>query len=203
MSKAKNKKMVNGKKFSSKISSKLFFSFSIIALIPILLIGTVAYYNSSKSLEQEIGVKVQDFAVMNMEQIDQLIYERIKDVETLTLVPTIIEASMEGAEKAKAEGLEYLSVDEAEEAKSDTRKIGNIKAKEFLTKELENTNYFADFAFTDKNGFIVDLTTDGASDFVQNDEQWWNDAFNKGISFKDVKYDEDVRKIYYGNKCCN
>ena len=52
---------------------------------------------------------------------------------------------------------------------------------------------FSEIFVTEDTGFNV-LASNETTDFVQSDERWWREAFEKGTYFGDVEYDESAGK---------
>ncbi|WP_425447872.1 methyl-accepting chemotaxis protein [Dethiothermospora halolimnae] len=173
----------NKRQALGSIKIKLIFYFGIIALIPILLIGAFTYINSSKALEREIGVKVKNFAAMHMEKVDQLIYERVKDLESISISPTVINSVKKSTLKKKGEELGVF--------------IAN-KTRQYLNKEVEKSGYFSSFIIIDKEGRIVESTKGGKSKFIKKDAKWWKEVLSKEVSFEKLEYDEELKEYVMG-----
>ncbi|MBS4538526.1 cache domain-containing protein [Clostridium sp. D2Q-11] len=147
--------------------------------------GAFAYNNSAKSLEDEVGAKVENYAVMHMEKIDQLMYERIKDLESISISPSIIGA---------IESISSNTVQDQSSSENEDATTNNIEVEKYLNKVIKQSSYFSSLFITDKNGYIINLGTNDVSTNTFKDEEWWNEAFNEGISFKDLEYDETLEK---------
>ncbi|WP_079708561.1 methyl-accepting chemotaxis protein [Paraliobacillus ryukyuensis] len=97
------------------IRSTLTIYFSLIAIIPLLLIGGIAYMQAAHALEKEVGNKVQDFADVHMGKLDRVMYERTRDIQLLANEPAISNVDQVASDSVttyldnKVEDLEYFS----------------------------------------------------------------------------------------------
>jgi len=83
--------------------------------------------------------------------------------------------------------LDKARIDEIEEMYPRDRAIIGITWGRF------RTGGFSEIFVTEDTGFNV-LASNETSDFVQSDEHWWKEAFEKGAYLGDVEYDESACK---------
>lgn len=125
-------------------------------------------------------------------QIDAFLIERIVEVRGWASAQVVIESARLAHDRHVAEGLTDISA-EAVEARFQIDKSLNIspEANAFLRRQVTSSPYFAEIFYTDRNGFNVALTNP-TSDFIQSDEDWWQQAWSRGISLGEVEYDDSA-----------
>lgn len=145
------------------IRSRLILSFSIIAVLPLLIIGGIAYYQASVSLEQEVGHKVEDFARVQMEKLDRTIYERTRDIQNLS------------------ERNEIITFQQNEESLTS-----------FLDQQLNTLSYYESFSIYDLNGLVTDQTSNEQVNTYNPNDPWWTETIDAGLAYSDITYDENL-----------
>jgi len=127
----------------------------------------------------------------------------INDVVTSANYSIVIEAAKSAYEEAEEMGLPSASIADIERVivtshnvapdPSAGRYLGLIQMDHAATKHILNikssSKYFTDVFFTEAHGYNVSVTGP-TDDFVQQDEEWWVTAWEKGISIGDTEYDD-------------
>ena len=166
----------------------------LVPVIAILVLGLVVGYLQQRAaratLERQVaGASVTTYAKNLMVQIDSYMEERIKDVQTWAADPLVIDAAIRGDAVAKERGwpgypaiaTDKASMDRIEEQMKATRALlPNHPANQYLVDQLARSKVFKEVFVTDKNGYNVAISN-MTSDFVQSDEEWWVDAWEKEI----------------------
>ncbi|MCZ0701792.1 methyl-accepting chemotaxis protein [Natronobacillus azotifigens] len=145
------------------IRCRLIFSFSIIAVLPLLVIGGIAYYQASVSLEQEVGHKVEDFARVQMEKLDRTMYERTRDIQNLS------------------ERNEIITFQQNEESLTP-----------FLDQQLNTLSYYESFSIYDLNGVVTDQTSNEQVNTYNPNDAWWTETIDAGLAYSDITYDKNL-----------
>ncbi|MEW6327958.1 MAG: ATP-binding protein [Thermodesulfobacteriota bacterium] len=73
----------------SPLRRKLLFWFLLLSIIPLIIVGAMAYFSTRSALQKEIGEQLQATARNTIQSIDHIIFERMVDVRTLAPSPTI------------------------------------------------------------------------------------------------------------------
>lgn len=73
----------------SPLRRKLLFWFLLLSIIPLIIVGAMAYFSARSTLQKEIGEQLQATARNTIQSIDHIIFERMVDVRTLAPSPTI------------------------------------------------------------------------------------------------------------------
>ena len=178
-----------------------------IGILPIILIGGLAYYGLSsliseaesglersraELLDKVVGANHNATASQVVEQLDGFMLERISDAVTWASAPNVVVAARGAAEFHRTRELPALSTEQIEKAFTDKKSLNLYPATDaYLTKQVERSPHFAEVFITDEYGYNVALTNP-TSDFVQSDEEWWITAMDNGISVGDVEYDDSA-----------
>lgn len=180
----------------------------LLGLLPILLIGGIAYtglsqlitkadqgINQSRSglLDEVVGANLSATSNRIVQQLDGFMVERISDVVVWATAPNVIAAAREASAEHEAQELTGLSVDEVEARFANQKSLNLFPATDaYLSSQIARSVHFGEVFITDENGFNVALTNP-TSDFVQSDEGWWVSAMDRGIAVGQVQYDESAR----------
>ena len=122
-------------------------------------------------------------------RIDSYVEERVKDVVIWASDPLVIEAAVRANALARARGWpgypeitqDQKIVDRIEEEMKATRTLNPMPATtQYLKDQLALSKVFKEVFFTDKGGYNAAISN-MTSDFVQSDEEWWVNAWTKGI----------------------
>jgi HAMP domain-containing protein len=193
--------------FAKTLRGKITIQTLLIGLIPVLAVGALAFQRltvlsedvqgqlseSSRQLAEDVvGANLRNTAGQIAGQIDLFMRERISDALVWSKTPVIIEAARRARELHRSAGLDDLTIDQVEARFTDRKSLGKFDdADEYLKSQIALSPHFGEAFFTDSKGFNVGLTNP-TSDFVQDDEGWWQDAWKDGISIGDVEYDDSA-----------
>ena len=199
--------MASSTPFSKSIGSKLLIRVLAVSLAPLVILSIAVFVGlnrldtsattrvdeSRETLADEsIAVTSQDEADSVSQEVNLILIERISDVGDWSRNPIIADAVANAEEFARQEELADLSIDELEARFAEFKTTGvSFDAQTYLQAELERKPDFREVFFTDANGFNAALTSP-TSDFVQSDEDWWQEAWENGSSIGDVEYDESA-----------
>lgn len=145
------------------IKSRLIISFSVIAVLPLIIIGAMSYQQAAISLEQEVGQKVEEFATVQMEKLDRTMYERTRDVQSLAQADQVVKFQ-----------------DEEQDLTS------------YLEQQLHILNYFETFTVFSLDGVAQIQTHDQQVDRYDASASWWIEAIESGLAYSDITYDEKL-----------
>jgi len=192
------------KKIKFGISAKLMISFGVIAL----LLAALALYSvmiSQKTLEESEGGCSLILAQEMLTRIDQSIYYRIEELQKYVdrgdLQKTLLESN---ADFEKLDNIEeYIKQKDQEweavppdEITPFMQKLINTDISQMFRRELiefyqKKYGYklFVQVLLTNKYGVNI-AQTGKSNDYLQDNEKWWQDAQEKGVSVSDVYTDE-------------
>ena len=179
----------------------------VIGLLPLLILGAVGYFgltnllnttqqginvSRDRMLDEVVGANLTSTARNIAGQLDTFLLERISDAVSWATAPTVISAARNAAADHLERGITGLDIDSVENLFSDRKSLGLYPdADNYLRAQVEDSIHFGEIFFTDVNGYNVSLTNP-TSDFVQSDEDWWQEAFQNGISVGQVEYDDSA-----------
>lgn len=173
----------------------------LLAAIPVLLVGLVAVTSllvlsrradeaRDELVVDTIGPTRAEDAELILVRLDDYLDERIDDVIDWSRSAQVVEAA--GEDWDGVDELASLPIDAVEQRFEGTDVLDTSGfSSRYLIAEIEQRPAFAEVFFTDGNGFNV-AATNPTSDFVQRDEDWWQDAWNNGLFVGPIVFDDSA-----------
>ena len=195
--------MAHGPK-ATTIRSRLTVQMFLVGIVPLVVLGSVAYFTmsravalvgrglegSAQTLERRVaGTALTRAAEEVTAQIDSYVEERVKDVSIWASDPLVIEAAVRAGALARGRGWplypaiarDQATIDRIEGEMTAARALNPVPAAtQYLKDQLAHPKVFKEVFFTDASGYNV-AVSNMTSDFVQSDEEWWVNAWTKGI----------------------
>jgi len=189
---------------ASTIRSKLTLPMLLVGIVPLLVLGGVAYFTmshavdlldrglerSARAMERRVvGEALTKTAEEVAAQIDGYIEERVKDVVIWASDPLVVEAALRTSTAAHGRGWpaypqiaqDTKAIERIEEEMKATRAMNPVPAAtQYLQDQLAGSRVFREVFFTDRNGYNAAISN-MTSDFVQSDEEWWVNAWTRGV----------------------
>ena len=175
--------------------------------LPVVLSGAIAFFfltyhleiietsftRSREALTHDIaGTDLRAQAENAARQLDTFLIERMVEAKAWASAPLVVEAAIAAHVRHAAEGLTEASIDAVEGRFRIEKSLGSAPhADTYLRQQIAASPYFAEVFFTDRNGYNVALTNP-TSDFVQSDEDWWQNAWSHGLSVGEIEYDDSA-----------
>ena len=157
-------------------------------LIPLFLAMATGYIVIRQNAEKKVQKELQDKSLLTAEIVSQLLTETAEITTTIGENPYIIEAVSSATKYAATENLTELSITELEKRfRSNKLLQSNLKINEYLSKIADNHS-FSEIMITEKNGFNVAYNKP-TSDFVQRDENWWEQSKNQNLTVDTPGFD--------------
>jgi twitching motility protein PilJ len=198
---------MNKRPFSKSLHGKLTLQTLIVGLVPVVIVGLIAYQSLSEltqtadeRLEQSrlelsrdvVGVNLSATASRVAQQIDVFMRERILDAVVWAKAPNVVQAAKGAADEHGKRGLATATINEVEDKFRTVKSLDLFPVtNDYLKDQIALSPHFGEVFFTDQNGFNVALTNP-TSDFVQRDEGWWRQAWNDGLHIGDVEFDDSA-----------
>ena len=192
------------------INKKLIISFLTISLISLISVSSIYIVNSRIILKDVIGSSFQKIAQEKADSINNIMNDRVAEVELLAEMSEIKDIIKESnfiyREKNDEEiTSEIKRIDEnwieSKETNKYANRILNNETSTFLRKYRDkNPEKYGEIFVTDEKGVTVSMTKT-LSDYYQADEQWWIEGFNKGkgsVFIDDRGYDSSVEALVVG-----
>lgn len=166
------------------------------------IVGFVAFDLSVNEIKELLGARNQGFAVNMIQGLDKHIENRIFDFQELTNLD-IINTTLKNSNKEfqKIQDIKtYLNIKEQEIEYSESAPFIGNELEQILTEELSsiirfyhdeyNYDVVEELFITNAYGANVALAT-GTSDYLQNDEEWWQIAKENGRYLGKIHYDKN------------
>ncbi|HBT20202.1 MAG TPA: hypothetical protein DEA47_02355 [Peptococcaceae bacterium] len=187
--------MEEGKILSfSGLRGKLTAVFLLTAIVPLVVLAVIGLREYSKNLTSEIMKGYEERAEGIFNCIEMTINEGRKTVEVIAASPQIRDCLTAAAGAAEEAGLTSMGVEEIESAmKGKSLDVPGRSSVNLYLKEIVDTSKgkFSELFITGKYGNTVAFSG-RTSDFVQKDEEWWQEAFSKGEYVGNVEYDDSA-----------
>src|SRR4030042_226244 len=188
-----------------KILYKMFLGFTVV-ILSIWVVEIFAVDTSKKALKKSIEESSLLLAVQIIDELDKNIFRRIEENQLyskdLILQKTVLESNREFEKLDDIQA--YINKKDREWTSAPKESITPLMQK-IINNELSNElkergNYFKDkygydvfseFIVTNKYGANVALTGK-ATDYGQDDEEWWQTAKNERFYISDIGYDKSA-----------
>jgi methyl-accepting chemotaxis protein len=189
------------------IRSKLTGQMLLVGLTPLVLLGVSGYLvlrrttdAFDQSLQQSAQLTLTNAAKDLAAQIDTYMEERVRDVLTWASDPLVVDAAIRADLAARQHGwpgypeiaAQADMIKRIELEMAGVRSLNPVPgATQYLKDQSARSKVFKEVFFTDKSGYNAAISN-MTSDFVQSDEGWWVNAWNKGIDIGKVGFDESA-----------
>lgn len=214
-SRRKREDVMPQRPFFKSLRGKITWQMLLISLLPILIIGVVAYTSvgeliqsakdgvedsRSQLVEDVVGEQASDAAEAIAAGIDQFMLARMTEMMIWVSSPIVVNTARLGYEQAEEMGLPAAPITVIEETMRASHNIApdpetgrwlslstDPAADKYLQEQMNLSGHFSDIFFTDAHGYNVAVTGE-TQDFVQSDEGWWLAAWQNGMNVEPVKY---------------
>ena len=164
------------------------------SVVLVVALAWGSYTWIQRSLRRQVAAQLTDAAQRSAALVDRMMTERARTVRILGSAPLVVDAAVEGAARARAQGLADLSIAELESRFSSRRSLDvDPVAREYLRTLLPVAG-LAEVLVTDVQGLNA-VTTGLTSDFVQRDEAWWSEALGADVTPPEASYDESADAV--------
>jgi len=179
----------------------------LVGLAPLVVLGALGYVVLRRSGEA-FDRNLRDTAQLTLTnaakdlagQLDVYMEERVRDVLTWASDPLIVDAATRADAAARQHGWPGYpaivsqpdTIKRIETEMTGVRSLNPLPgATQYLKDQVGQTKVFREVFFTDKSGYNAAISN-MTSDFVQSDEGWWVNAWNKGLDIGKVGFDESA-----------
>ena len=152
--------------------SQLFLTLIPTVLIPLAIATFIGYRNIHENAERQLQQQLQNEAVLARKTFNLLLEKALAISVSIKHNPAVIEAVKAGTVKVTTEKLTTLPLKQVETNFAATKLLQPNSALNNYLKQTAQSNRFAEIFITEKYGFNV-AYSQPTSDFVQNDELWW------------------------------
>ncbi|NER78371.1 MAG: GAF domain-containing protein [Leptolyngbya sp. SIO1D8] len=139
-------------------------------LLPLAIAGFVGERTMHERLEEDLSTQIRNEAVVASELTRDYLDELVAVTTLVAENPLVIEAAKSASQDS--EELTELSIPEIEDRFANTRLLTpSQELNDYLAQTIETTD-LAELFFTEQRGLNV-AYSNPTSDFVQSDENWW------------------------------
>jgi methyl-accepting chemotaxis protein len=189
----------------SGLRAKITMQMLVASLVPAILLAAIslvtlqgAFGDISTELDEaheltatEGGEDLGARAFLIARRLDEYMLERLDNVAEWVVLPSIVQATQQGALIAEEEALVGRSIETVERLQRNDRELNNDETLHGLLTQLVETTAFSEIFFTETHGYNVAVSSP-TSDFVQSDEEWWTVAWQEGIYIDEIEYDDSA-----------
>ena len=190
---------------SNNLHTQLFSHALTSVVLPLTLTGSLAFFVLSHLLDgvetdmaRSRDAYTHDVARTQLmaqagtaaREVDVFLGDRIAEVMTWASNRMVADAVLAAHARHVAQGLPDTPIGELESRFRDGRRLNvSPEAEAYLRRQIASSAYFTEMLLCDRNGFMVAFThpTNG---FVQSDEIWWQEAWERGMAFGDVEFND-------------
>jgi methyl-accepting chemotaxis protein len=161
-------------------------------LVIIIVVFFALVWGAAEALiqpEVERQLQVRSSSVASV--TESAMQNAVRNLELLVISPSAIAAAERGAGRARQLGLDRLPIGEAERRMEETRSLQLDPEVDRQLAGMVDRSLFAEVFISDRNGFVV-ASSGLTSDFVQSDEQWWQEAFSGLAYVSEAEVDEST-----------
>lgn len=175
------------------VRHKLVAGVLVLTGLAILLASMIAYWSFLRVIESSDNLHKTSKNIA--ETVDLLVLENIQYARAMASDPFIREKVDQSALIAEKLGINAIptaaQIPDLETRFQQTRTLDDKswESSEFLAGKKRLKNVFERIFFTDRYGLTVGMSS-MTEDFVQSDEQWWQQAFTKGFFINDMVFDK-------------
>ncbi len=179
------------------LSTELTIVFASIVVVLILTLSYFAFSLVSQSAEETLRRDLLNAVDMAVLAIDKELQERVRDVETAVLSPTIRDAAIALSE-------EHTTIPLEDRNDEGLRKhLGDLpcpserpEVVEHLSAIQSAHSYISGFLLTDRFGITIGCTYD-PHQLVHFEETWWQESVKRGVSLSNLELDDETGTYYY------
>ncbi|NEP59484.1 MAG: HAMP domain-containing protein [Symploca sp. SIO2G7] len=160
-------------------------------LLPLAFASVLGYSIIQQRAENELKQQLKQQSLLTSEAASQLVEQVGKISLDVATNPLILDTARVSTQKAEFEGLVELPIEELEQRFEETKLLEvNQELNDYLVRILKNEG-LAEIFVTEKNGLVI--TSSGlTSDFVQSDEDWWQNAKRDNLWIADPEIDKSA-----------
>src|SRR5689334_14351184 len=151
------------------------------AIALLAIVTALGSIGLSRSMTQQQNAVLADAARRSALLVDRALAERLRQVDLIAWESSIIDAAKKGTIVSRRRALPLQTISALEERfKTTHSQQVDSTALEFLLDLLPKLD-IAEVMLTDQYGYNA-VATSPPTDFVQSDEDWWQEAWKSGVS---------------------
>lgn len=174
------------------LGMKLSVAVLLLTGLSIALACLVAYMNFIRAIEH--GEQIQRASVTAASAVDLFLSENVQFAKSVASDDVLVDAAIRSARADETAGISRIPDAEQTKVLEDRYQDKRVlrvdeTVNNFLREKRRIRGVIERMFFTDKYGLNVGMTSP-TEDFVQSDENWWQEAMRTGLYIEDVKFDK-------------
>lgn len=174
--------------------TRLVLGVGAVSLVALTLIAWPVARWIGKDERARVDHQLSDAVARAALRVDRYLGDHERLVSVLASSPAIVDAARAATAYSRREGLPGRSVAELEARFDGSRSLELDTRLRAYLRQLRSTGDIAEIILTDSHGFNA-VTTGRTSDFVQADEDWWQQAMREGAVVTEASYDSSARSV--------
>jgi methyl-accepting chemotaxis protein PixJ len=150
-----------------------------VILLPLVMASAVGYRIVAQRSEKSVQEQLENQALLTSEGATAVLEDLLDLPRTIAASPLVVNEALAGSQKAVTEGLPDLPIEELEKRYGDTKLLRQHQRLNAYLKETIATAEISEISVTESHGFNV-AYSEPTTDFVQNDESWWQAGKEQG-----------------------
>ncbi|GAB4227808.1 MAG: hypothetical protein Kow0049_08300 [Stanieria sp.] len=180
----------------SNLSFYLLRTVVTVALLPLIIVSSIAYQIIHQSAEDRINQQLIEHSLLTSQMTNKILTEALASLNAIAENPYVINSVRATAEQVNRDNLSKLTIKELEQRFSATKVLEpNQVFNEYLKSTAKNSE-FVEIFITEKNGLNV-AYSGLTSDFVQRDESWWQLANSQNQFVGESSFDESAKSFSF------
>jgi methyl-accepting chemotaxis protein PixJ len=163
-------------------------------LVPLGVVSVISYVLTSQESFEEAREELMAETITITELTSKLVTAGIETSDIVANNPYVIAEARNASVYAEATGLVNVPIEQLEQRFGTTKQLRPNLALNSYFKQIVESSTITDFLLTDKHGFNIGYA-EGASDFMQGDEPWWQKAKELGKTYFQQSFDESSNTL--------
>ncbi len=165
-----------------------------VVLVPLAIAGGLGTYFTYQRALQQGERALKDRAQLATDIANSEIRTGLNEMALLANNPSTINAARTGAQKAEAARINQLPIDQVEKQYAATRLLEPNQSLNRYLQQFPKLGKFSEMFFTERNGFNI-AYSNPTSDFMQRDEEWWQQGKSQGSVIGEAELDESSNTV--------
>ena len=176
------------------LQRKLWATFLPAIALPLVIAGGLSGAVAYQRAADRATLQLEDRAVLAADLAHKELQGELSLLATVAANPLVLEAVRTGTQRAEVEGLLQLPVDVLETRFARTKLLQPNAALARYLQQVSKIGNFAEVFFTERHGLNV-AYTQPTTDFVQQDETWWQQAKRQGQWVGEPQLDQSTNTL--------
>ncbi|MBL1173841.1 sensor histidine kinase [Pantanalinema sp. GBBB05] len=176
------------------LRQKLLLTFLPIGLLPLVIAGGISGAFTYQRTAQQAELRLRNLAIITAELTSKDLDNKTTLLASLAANPLILESVRAGTQQAEIANLPNLPIPQVEAKFANRKELQPNRLIEDYLRDIARIGNFAEVFVTEKYGFNIAYSRP-TSDFVQRDEQWWNNGKQLKHWIGVPEFDQSTQKV--------